>query len=150
VDDGARAFSLGAAQPKQSTGRCHGRQPKGAQARYLGDEKRRDLILHDLDQEGIPLYSLAMVKTSHRRPRATVEVGQTSTAAGAPFDGTPTPRCALTMVGKAGAPPPSDKLAQEALVRRINGGGWLGGGGSVLGQIRQGDGLIYRGKHIYS
>jgi hypothetical protein len=35
-------------------------------------------------------------------------------------------------------------------VRRINGGGWLGGGGSVLGQIRIGDGPIYRGKPIYS
>jgi hypothetical protein len=54
------------------------------------------------------------------------------------------------MVGQAGAPPSSDESAREALVRWINGGGWLGGGGSVLGQIRMGDGPIYRGKHIYS
>jgi hypothetical protein len=52
--------------------------------------------------------------------------------------------------GQEGAPPPSDESAREALVRRINGGGWLGGGGSVLGQIPTGDGPIYRGKPIYS
>jgi hypothetical protein len=49
------------------------------------------------------------------------------------------------MAGQERAPPPSDESAREALVRRINGGGWLEGGGSVLGQIPMGDGPIYRG-----
>jgi hypothetical protein len=71
-------------------------------------------------------------------------------AAVAPSGGAPAPRCAPTAAGQAGAPPPSDESAREALVRWINDGGWLGGGGSVLGQIRIGDGPIYRGKPIYS
>jgi hypothetical protein len=45
MDGGERAFSLGPARSKQST-----RRPR---ARYLGHEKRQDLILHNLDQEGI-------------------------------------------------------------------------------------------------
>jgi hypothetical protein len=45
----------------------------------------------------------------------------------------------------AGAPPRSGESAQEALTRWINGGGWLGGGSSVLSQIRLGYASIYRG-----
>jgi hypothetical protein len=63
---------------------------------------------------------------------------------GAPFCGAPAPRCARTTAGQVGAPPPSDKSTRGALVRWINDGGWLGGGGSMLGQIRTGDGPIYR------
>jgi hypothetical protein len=67
---------------------------------------------------------------------ATVRIGRPSTAAGAPSSCAPAPRYAPAAVGQAGAPPPSDELAQEALARWINGGGWLGGGSSMLGQIR--------------
>jgi hypothetical protein len=74
-----------------------------------------------------------------------VRVGRPSTAVGAPSSYARAPRYAPAAVGQAGAPRPSDELAQEALARRIDGGGWLGGGGSVLGQIRTGQGTIYRG-----
>jgi hypothetical protein len=87
---------------------------QGDQARYLGHENQRDLILHNLDQEGIPLYSLAMVRMSHGGLAATVRVGRPSMVAVAPSSGAPAPRCAPTAVG---APPPSDELVQEALVR---------------------------------
>jgi hypothetical protein len=76
-----------------------------------------------------------MAKMSHRWPAATVRVGRSSTVAGAPSDGAPVPRCAPTVVVQVGAPPPSDESAREALAGWINGGGWLGGRGSVLGQI---------------
>jgi hypothetical protein len=57
---------------------------------------------------------------------------------GAPFGGAPAPRCARTMAGQEGAPPPSNKSTRGALVR------WINDGGSMLGQIRTGDDPIYR------
>jgi hypothetical protein len=62
--------------------------------------------------------------------------------AGAPFGDALAPRCATMMPGRVRAPPPSDESTREALVRQINDNGWLRGGGSVLGQIRTGDGPI--------
>jgi hypothetical protein len=93
VDSGRRFFSPGPARPKQSTGRHHGRRLEGVQADYLGHKKRQDLILHDLDQEGIQLYSLATAKMSHGGPAAIERVGQTSMVAGAPSSDALAPRC---------------------------------------------------------
>jgi hypothetical protein len=45
----------------------------------------------------------------------------------------------------AGAPLPCNKSVRETLTMWINGGGWLAGDGSVLGQIRTGLPSIYRG-----
>jgi hypothetical protein len=100
---------------------------------------------------GAPISNSFLPTRSRRRKESTLlscgaqNGSQTSTAAGAPFSGTPSPRCAPTAAGQARVPSPGDGTAWEALVRQINGGGWLGGGGSVLGQIHMRDGPIYSG-----
>jgi hypothetical protein len=50
----------------------------------------------------------------------------------------PVPRFTPVVVVQAGAPPPSIESVPDASSRRITGSGLLGGGGSVLGQIRMG------------
>jgi hypothetical protein len=52
--------------------------------------------------------------------------------------GVPAPRTPLAAAVLAGAPPPINKSAREALTRWFNSGGWLGGSGLVLGQIHMG------------
>jgi hypothetical protein len=123
---------------------------KGAQPRSLVHQSPIPFFLRDPEDVRNPLYSLVVQKMDHRRPTAMAQFDQTSTAAGAPFSGTPSPRCAPTAAGQARVPSPGDGTAWEALVRQINGGGWLGGGGSVLGQIHMRDGPIYSGNPIYS
>jgi hypothetical protein len=78
----------------------------------------------------------------------TVRFGRSSTAAGAPSSGALAPRCTPAVVVPVGAPPPSDDLARDALTRWINGGGFLGGGGSVLGQICTGRPLFIGGFNL--
>jgi hypothetical protein len=63
VDGGRRVFSFGPAQSKQGTGRCHGRQLEGAQARYVGHEKRWGLTLHNLEVEGSSFCKLTAKET---------------------------------------------------------------------------------------
>jgi hypothetical protein len=109
-----------------------------AQAHPMVHYLRWGFFLRDLCDERNPIYSLVVEKTGHRRPVATVQVGRPSTTVRAPSGGATAPRCTLAVAEQAGAPPPSDKSTREALTRWINGDGWLGGGGSVLGQIRTG------------
>jgi hypothetical protein len=86
--------------------------------------RREELVLQTYDEGNDPL-----------------EVGddgaaclsRSSTMVGAASSGTPAPRSAPMAVVQAGAPPSSAESAREALARRIDGGGLLGGGSSVLG-----------------
>jgi hypothetical protein len=58
-------------------------------------------------------------------------LGQSSTAAGAVSGIALAPRFAPVVVVQVGAPPPSLESARDASARRIDGGGLLGGSGSI-------------------
>jgi hypothetical protein len=85
-----------------------------AQACPIVHHLRWGFFLCDLCDERNPIYSLVMEKMGDRQPAAMVWVGRPSTTAGAHSDGALAPRCAPTVVGQAGAPPPSIESAREA------------------------------------
>jgi hypothetical protein len=62
----------------------------------------------------------------------TAWLGRPSMIAGEASSGALTPRSAPTVMAWAGALPPSAESARKALARRIDDGGLLGRGGSVL------------------
>jgi hypothetical protein len=83
----------------------------------------------------VSFYAPTTVERIEGKPVMRERLERPSTAVGKASGGAPSPRTPPAVEVLAGAPPPSDESAWEALTRWINGGGWLGGDGSVLGQI---------------
>jgi hypothetical protein len=95
-----------------------------AQARYPGHEKRWGLTLHDLYVEGSSFCKL-MVKGTVDGERATAAwFGRHLAMVRAASDEAPVPRLAPAAAVEARAPPPSSKLAREALTRWHDGATW--------------------------
>jgi hypothetical protein len=69
-----------------------------------------------------------MVETDHEKLAMTMWLGSSTTAPTVTSDGALAPGMALAAAVVAGAPPPSNKLAQEALVRWHDGSGLVGNG----------------------
>jgi hypothetical protein len=80
-------------------------------------------LLRDLGDVGNPLYSLDVEEMGHGRPAVTVQFSRTSTVAGAPFSGAPTPKNHLGGNGAGEGPSPGDELARGTPVKRVDGGG---------------------------
>jgi hypothetical protein len=109
---------------------CLGHRLEGAKARATGRQMRRCFFLRNLGDEGNPICPLTAVEMTERKPTMRKRLRRPSTAVGTVSGDAPAPRTPPVVAVYMGAPPP--------LVWWINDGGWLGGSGSVLGQIRTG------------
>jgi hypothetical protein len=96
---------------------------------------QQGFFLRNLCDERNPICPPTTVERIEGKPVMRERLERPSTAVGKASGGAPSPRTPPAVEVLAGAPPPSDESAWEALTRWINGGGWLGGDGSVLGQI---------------
>jgi hypothetical protein len=137
VDGDGRVFSFGPAPPKQGIRRLHGRRLEGAQAHYLGHEKRWGLTLHDLEVEGSSFCKLKAKETVNGEWATVARFGQHMAMVRAASGEAPVLRFTLVVV-QAGTPPPSVESARDASARWIDGGRLLGCGGSVSDQFSMG------------
>jgi hypothetical protein len=80
-------------------------------------------FLHDLGYERESIYSLATAKAIERRPATRRRLRKSSTVTWAASNTALAPRFSLTTMVQVGAPPRSVESAQDASLRRIDGGG---------------------------
>jgi hypothetical protein len=122
VDGDGRVFSFGPAPPKQGIRRLHGRRLEGAQAHYLGHEKRWGLTLHDLEVEGSSFCKLTVKETVDGERAMVMWFGRDLAMVRAASDEALILGLAPAAAVQAMDPPPMNKLAGEALVWRHDGG----------------------------
>jgi hypothetical protein len=73
-------------------------------------------FLRDLDEKRNPFCILTTVETDHGKLAMAMQLGSSTTALMVTSDGALAPGMAPVAAVVAGAPPPSNQLAQEALV----------------------------------
>jgi hypothetical protein len=99
-----------------------------ARTRSILHQMLNGFFLRDLDEKRNPFRILTTVEMDHGKLAMERQLGSSTTAPTVTTDGLSAPGMAPVAVVVAGAPPPSNKLAQQALVRRHDGSGLVGNG----------------------
>jgi hypothetical protein len=106
-----------------------------------------DFFLCDLDDESNRFCSLTTAETIHGMVATRRQLGRPLTAVRVALGGDLTYEIAPTAAVWVGYPAPGVESRRGASARRIDGGGLLGGGGSVGAKSAR-EGVIYWGKTI--
>jgi hypothetical protein len=108
-------------EKQRSWGKLYCQRQGEALARHLGLQTLNLLHLRGRDYGRIPSYSLVAVKTVEGRPTMWRWLRRTTMAVAS--GGAPALRIALATAEGAGASPPNDGWARDALMRWLNDGG---------------------------
>jgi uncharacterized membrane protein YgcG len=113
-----------------------------ARTRSILHQMLNGFFLRGLDEKRNPFCILTAVKTDHERMATRRQLGRPSTAVRVAPGGESTREIAPTAAVWVGYLAPDGESMRGASARRINGGGLLGGGGSVGAKSAQGRGYL--------
>jgi hypothetical protein len=125
-------FLLHSSAPmKQSSGVALWPMTRRARTRSILHQMLNGFLLRDLDDESNRFCSLTAAATIHRRMTTRRRLGRPLTAVWVAPGGDPTRETTPTATVWVGYPAPGVESRRGASARWIDGGGLLGGGGSV-------------------
>jgi uncharacterized membrane protein YgcG len=127
---------------KQSSGVAPWPMTRRARTRSILHEMLNNFFLRDLDDESNRFCSLTAVATIHGRMATRRRLRRPLTAVRVSLGGDPTRETAPTATVWVGYPAPGVESRRGASARRIDGGGLLGGGGSVGAKSARGRGYL--------
>jgi hypothetical protein len=113
-----------------------------ARTRSILHQMLNDFFRRNLDDESNRFCSLTVAAKIHGRMATRRRLGRPLMALRVAPGGDPTGEIALTAVVWVGYPAPSVESRRGASARRIDGGGLLGGGGSVGAKSARGMGYL--------